>query len=116
MADDDSDTRVMLNKCQQNTFRMSSAKGDLLSAHDESTDRLSAWENRAHLLYDHHDEFEYSFWKYLNGMKRRRQPPTFTIGALKVGQQAPCDWKVGLVPDLGMAVFKRGFPDSTSYP
>lgn len=95
MADDDSDTRVMLTKCQQNTFRLISANDDLLSAHDESPDRLSAWENRAHVLYDHHDEFEYSLMKYMNGMKRRRQPPTFTLGALKVGQQAgrqaPCN-------------------------
>lgn len=84
VAKDDYEIRIMLSKCQQNTFQPFLAHQNHLLALKKSLTHLMVMENEARMLCDNHDEFEFSLIQYLNGARKRVQPPTFTLGTLKV--------------------------------
>lgn len=84
MDNDDQEIRIMLSKCQQNTFQPFSAHQNHLLALKKSPKHLLVLENEAQMLSDYHDEFELSLVQYLNGARNRTQPPIFTLGTLKV--------------------------------
>ncbi|VVC30867.1 Tetratricopeptide-like helical domain [Cinara cedri] len=82
---DDIDFRILFSKCQQNTLQPNLAYTNHLIAEDISPNSIHVLENKASVLLDN-EEFEESLLTYLNGVKRRTQPPVFKMGVLKTFQ------------------------------
>lgn len=84
MSNDDVDTRILLSKCQQNTFQPDLAYENQLIAKNKSSNlSISVLENVASILLDK-ENLEISLITYLKGFKKRKHPQDFIFGIIEV--------------------------------